>query len=154
MQAKWTERILDEMCAALAKRRGAAEETLLRLRGLMNKAIPDCLVNGYEPLVGGLDLPDPDDRHVLAAAIKVGAQVIVTDNVRDFPADYLAQWDIEAKTPDDFVLDLIGINDRVVYACVQQIVDERVNPPETFDEVLGQLERCGLIESAALLRLG
>ncbi|SDM84344.1 PIN domain-containing protein [Allokutzneria albata] len=154
VQAKWTERILDEMCAAIAKRRGAAEETLLRLRGLMNKTIPDCLVNGYEPLVGGLDLPDPDDRHVLAAAIKVGAQVIVTDNVRDFPADYLAQWDIEAKTPDDFVLDLIGINDRVVYACVQQIVDERVNPPETFDEVLGQLERCGLIESAALLRLG
>jgi hypothetical protein len=91
---------------------------------------------------------------VLAAAIRVGAQVIVTANLSDFPPDYLGQWDVEAKSPDDFVLDLIGINDRVVYSCVQQIVDERVNPPETIDDVLGQLERAGLIESAAALRLG
>src|SRR6266536_330426 len=75
---------------------------------------------------------DPDDRHVLAAAIKAGAQVIVTADLADFPGEYLAQWGIEARGLDDFVLDFIGINDRVVHACVQQIVDERSNPPETF----------------------
>jgi predicted nucleic acid-binding protein len=154
VQAKWTEQILDELDRALAETRGIPEEKRRRLRTLMNAAIADCLVDGYQPLVEGLKLPDVDDRHVLAAAIKAGAQVIVTSNVADFPTDYLAHWGIEAKSPDDFILDLISINDRVVYACVQQIVDERVNPPETFDEVLAQLERSGLIETAAALRLG
>lgn len=120
----------------------------------MTAAIQDCLVADYQPIMAGLVLPDPDDCHVLAAAIKASAQVIVTYNVADFPADYLARWGIEAKTPDDFILDLIDLNHPVVYSCVQQIVDERVNPPETLDDVLGQLERAGLIEAAATLRLG
>jgi hypothetical protein len=72
----------------------------------------------------------------------------------DFPADLLGVWGVEGKSPDDFVLDLLGINGRVVHACVQQIVDERRNPPETFEDVLGQLERSGLIESVAELRSG
>ncbi|MBP2338988.1 putative nucleic acid-binding protein [Saccharothrix coeruleofusca] len=154
VQAKWTDRILDELDRALADKRGVPEEKRRRLRQLINASVADCLVEGYESLIQGLELPDPDDRHVLAAAIRAGAQVIVTSNLADFPADYLARWDIEAKSPDEFVLDLIGIEDRVVYACVQQIVDERVNPPETIDDVLAQLERSGLIESAASLRLG
>ena len=153
VQAKWTDQILDELDRALADKRGIPEDKRRRLRRLMNAAIADCRVYGYEPLIEGLKLPDPDDRHVLAAAIKIGAQVIVTANVADFPAEYLAQWGVETRSPDDFVLDLIGINDRAVYACVQQIVDERTNPPETFDDVLSQLERSGLIETAAFLRL-
>lgn len=153
VQAKWTDQILDELDRALAERLRIPEDKRQRLRRLMNAAVANCLIDGHEPLIEGLKLPDPDDRHVLAAAIKAGAQVIVTANVSDFPAEYLAQWDVEARTPDDFVLDMIGINDRAVYACVQQIVDERTNPPETFDDVLAQLERCGLIETAAFLRL-
>lgn len=116
VQAKWTNRILDELDQALADKLRIPEEKRQRLRRLMNAAIADCLVDGYEPLIDGLKLPDPDDRHVLAAAIKAGAQVIVTANVADFPADYLDQWGVEVKSPDDFVLDLIGINDRAVYA--------------------------------------
>jgi len=154
VQAKWTNHILDELDRSLAARRGIPQDRRQRLRYLMNAAIPDCLVDGYEPLIDGLKLPDPEDRHVLAAAIKCGAQVIVTSNVGDFPPEYLAGSDVEVRTPDDFVLDMIGISDRAVYACVQQIVDERTNPPQTFDEVLTQLERSGLIETAAVLRLG
>ncbi|GAA3461429.1 PIN domain-containing protein [Saccharothrix longispora] len=153
VQAKWSEQILTELDRAL-ERKGIAADKRHRLRHLINRSVPDCLVTGHEALVDGLVLPDPDDRHVLAAAISCGAQVIVTDNLKDFPAECLVRWDIEAKSPDDFVLDLIGINDRVVYSCVQQIVDERTSPPETIDDVLGQLERSGLIESAAALRLG
>lgn len=154
VQAKWTNHILDELDRGLAERRGIPEDKRHRLRLLMNAAVADCLVEGYEPLIDSLKLPDPDDRHVLAAAIKCGAQVIVTSNVDDFPSEVLNSWEVEARTPDDFVLDMIGINDRAVYACVQQIVDERTNPPQTFDEVLTQLERSGLIETAAVLRLG
>jgi len=98
VQAKWTNAILDEMLAALRRNRpDIPAGKLERLRDLMNKAVRDCLVTGYEPLIEGLKLPDPDDRHVLAAAIKTGAQVIVTRNLKDFPESDLQPWDIEAN---------------------------------------------------------
>ena len=140
VQAKWTEDILDEVFGSLARNRpDIAQEKLTRLRELVNSAIPDCLVTGYEPLIEGLKLPDPKDRHVLAAAITVGAQVIVTANLKHFPAELLAPWNVEAKSPDDFVLDQISIDDRTVFACVQAIADSRNQRPETVDDVLGQL---------------
>lgn len=153
VRARWSVAILEELDRALEER-AVTPEKRRRLFELMNAAVPDCLVEGFEALIGDLKLPDADDRHVLAAAIKVGAQVIVTNNLSDFPNDSLAPWSVEAKSPDDFVLDLIDFDARVVYACVQQIVDERRNPPESFDEVLGQLERAGLVESVAELRMG
>jgi predicted nucleic acid-binding protein len=111
VQAKWTEKILDEVTDNLRKNMPdiTAEKTD-RLRQLMNTAVRDCLVSGYEPLIAALDLPDPNDRHVLAAAIKAKAQIIVTKNLRDFPADRLAPWDLKAKSPDSFVRDLIDID--------------------------------------------
>jgi hypothetical protein len=78
---------------------------------------------------------------VLAAAIRASAQVIVTSNIRHFPPDYLQRFGIEARTPDDFVLDQIGINGNVVFACVQQIADTRERPPNTVSDILEELER-------------
>jgi predicted nucleic acid-binding protein len=152
VQAKWTGRILDEAFAAVLKSRPDINPgQLTRVRELMIEAVPDCLVSGHEPLVGGLHLPDPDDRHVLAAAIKAGAQVIVTAD-KAFTAEALQRWDIEAKSPDEFVLDQIGISDRLVWACVEAIVNSRRKRPETVEDVLGQLERSGLVRSVAALR--
>jgi predicted nucleic acid-binding protein len=100
VQAKWTDQILDEMLSNLAKKRpDIPAEKLGTLRELMNKAVRDCLVTGYEPLIESLRLPDPDDRHVLAAAIKSSAQVIVTTNLRHFPEAELRRWNVEAKSP-------------------------------------------------------
>jgi predicted nucleic acid-binding protein len=153
VQAKWTDQILDEALGSLKENRpDIPEHKLSRLRELINEAVPDCLVTGYEPLIEGLKLPDPKDRHVLAAAIKAGAQVIVTANLRHFPATYLAEWDVEARSPDDFILDQIGIDSRVVFACVQEIANSRQLRPETAADVLSQLERAGLVESVAALR--
>ncbi len=73
----------------------------------MNDAVRDCLVTGYEDLIASLSLPDPDDRHVLAAAIRADADVIVTYNLKDFPAETLAPFDIEAQHPDDFLVSLL-----------------------------------------------
>ncbi|MEV6321565.1 PIN domain-containing protein [Nocardia sp. NPDC051787] len=155
VQAKWTDRILDEALSNLsAKRPDIPSEKLARLRTLMNAAIPDCQIYGYEPLIEGLKLPDPDDRHVLAAAIAAGAQVIVTSNLADFPTDALAPWHIEAKSPDDFLLDQIDLDDRVVWACIQQIADSRINPPESIQDILDALENAGLVEAVASLRAG
>jgi hypothetical protein len=110
------------------------------------------MVTGYEDLAESLKLPDPGDHHVLAAAIRASAQVIVTSNIRHFPPDYLQRFGIEARTPDDFVLDQIGINGNVVFACVQQIADTRERPPNTVSGILEELERSGLVQAAAALR--
>ncbi|TDW17012.1 PIN domain-containing protein [Kribbella kalugense] len=109
-------------------------------------------VTGYEPLIEVLDLPDANDRHVLAAAIKANAQVIVTENTKDFPSAKLASWNVEAKSADDFVLDLIDLNQQAVYAQVQRMADAWRNPPGTVEDVLDSLEHIGLIGTAAALR--
>jgi hypothetical protein len=153
VQAKWTDRILDDLCTARLRRNPDVGQTkLARLRELMNAAVADCLITGYEPLVDSLKLPDPDDRHVLAAAIKASAQVIVTTNLRDFPAADLGEWNIEAKSPDEFVLDQINIDDRIVFSCVQEIANVRRRAPETVADVLAELENVGLVTSVAALR--
>lgn len=155
VQGRWTERILEEMTGAMTRRRpDIPAERLDRLRNRMNAALRDCCVRGYEPLIEGLKLPDPDDRHVLAAAIACRADVIVTFNLSDFPAPQLDQWGTEAWSPDDFLIDLVDHDAKRVWGCLQRIADSRRNPPETIEEVLMQLERSGLIESVAMLRTG
>jgi len=76
---------------------------------LMCAAVRDCLVTGYEPLLVGLELPDPDDRHVLAAALRSNAHVVVTWNLRDFPASTLDRFDVEAQSPDRFIQHLVDL---------------------------------------------
>jgi predicted nucleic acid-binding protein len=98
VQAKWTDTILDEVFTSLVKNRPDLDPARLgRTRELMAGAIRDVLVVGYQPLMEVLTLPDPDDRHVLAAAIRARAQLIVTGNLRDFPAAALAPRDVEAR---------------------------------------------------------
>ena len=144
VQAKWTDQIIDEVFLNLDMNRPDLDpQQLTRTRDLMNRAVRDCLVTGYDPLVDALDLPDPGDRHVLAAAIKARAQVIVTHNLK---------WDMEAKSADDFILDQIDLSRDSVYGAVQRIADSRGNPPATFADVLAMLERDGLVESVAALR--
>ncbi|WP_235826501.1 PIN domain-containing protein [Candidatus Frankia alpina] len=109
-------------------------------------------MSDYEPLIEGLKLPDLKDRHVLAAAIKAGAQVIVTRNLKDFPAASLELWGVEAKSPDAFVLDQVGIRVQQVAAAIRQIADSRTDPPESVDDILRQLEHNGLVESITALR--
>jgi hypothetical protein len=146
---------LDEMFNALKRSRPDLDPVKLdRTRTLMGTAVRDWKVTDYEPLMDSLKLPDPDDRHVLAAAIRARAQVIVTSNLEDFPAADLRPWDIEAKSPDEFVRDQIGLDRSVVYAAVQQIADSWVNPPGSADDVLERLERNGLAVSVAELRAG
>ena len=99
-RAKWSEQILDEMVRSILRRRPDLDaQRLARTRELMCDAIPNCLVTGYEPLIDGLELPDPDDRHVPAAAIRCSAQVIVTSDLKHFPASALERFNIEAQSP-------------------------------------------------------
>jgi hypothetical protein len=119
---------------------------------LLQRALPDATVSGYEPLVDALDLPDPDDRHVLAAAIRAGAQAIVTFNLSDFPRAKLALHHCEAQHPDNFVLNALDLAPGpLLRALVEQAAELR-RPPMTVDEVLDRLLDLGLVRSVARFR--
>jgi len=153
VQARWSERILDECFTSIARQRPDLPTGALdRTRALMNDAVPDCLVTGFEPLEEALKLPDPDDRHVLAAAIQANAQVIVTFNLGDFPADALAPYDIEAKHPDGFLLDSLDIAPGAMVRCLTEQAAVLRNPPRTVAEVLETLREQGLVRAVARFR--
>jgi len=152
-RARWTEQILDEMVTSIVRRRSDLDpQRLARTRELMCDAIADCLVTGYEPLIDALELPDPHDRHVLAAAIRSNAGVIVTANLDDFPPSALEPFNIEAQSPDNFVLHLVELAPARVAAVVQQQATALNNPPQTVDDLLERLVRNGLPRAVASLR--
>lgn len=153
VRARWTEQILDEVFRNLKKNRPDLNPANLdRTRVLMNGAIRDVLVTGYEPLIDVLELPDPGDRHVLAAAIKVGAQTIVTNNLQDFPADRLSAWDVEASSADDFLHAMVDLDAKVVFSLVQKFADSLDKPPMDVDQMLTALGNEGLGATVAALR--
>lgn len=153
VRARWSDAILDECFRSILENRPELKpEALDRTRALMKLAVPDCIVDGYEDLVGGLALPDPDDRHVLAAAIRAGAQIIVTFNLKDFPEEALAAYGIETKHPDEFVIDQIDLAPGAVVNVVVEQSQTLKNPPRSVAELLDTLRDCGLIQSVAKLR--
>jgi predicted nucleic acid-binding protein len=153
VHARWTDTIHDEWIRnVLADNSRVTPERLARTRVLMNDAVRDSLVTGYEDLIETLTLPDPDDRHVLAAAIRAGAEVIVTFNLRDFPDEALKPFDIQARHPDDFVVSLFDVAPAVVCATLKSQRESLRNPPKTAEELLTTLESQGLLQSVARLR--
>src|SRR5437763_11557894 len=107
-RARWSPDVHEEWISNLLKKRpDLTRDKLERTRMLMDKNAVDALVTGYEDLIPALHLPDPDDRHVLAAAIRGHADVIVTMNLRDFPSNAITPFRIEAQHPDEFVLHLL-----------------------------------------------
>src|SRR5262249_17104856 len=153
VRARWTETIHEEWIRNVLKdnpRR--SDEGLARTRTLMNEAVRDCRVTGHKDLIPSLSLPDPDDRHVLAAAIRAGAGVIVTYNLTDFPAEALTRFDIEAQHPDDFPVGLLDLVPGVVCAAVKRQRESLQNPPKTAEELLATLESQGLPQAVARLR--
>jgi predicted nucleic acid-binding protein len=152
-RAKWTDRIHDEWVRnLLINRPDLKAEQLDRVRDLMNKNIQDSLVIDFESLIPTLELPDLDDRHVLAAAITAKADTIVTFNLKDFPAVTLAIYDIEAKHPDDFVSELIDQNPQEVIQAINTIRSRLRNPPQTFDSYMETLLKQGLTTTIVMLR--
>ncbi|MFG0407966.1 PIN domain-containing protein [Pseudomonas sp. NY5710] len=136
-RARWSVQIHDEWTRNVLKNRSdLTKDQLDRTVVAMNRAVPDCLVNDYEPLMLGLDLPDEDDRHVLAAAIKCGASVIVTYNLKDFPAEILKRFEIEALHPDVFLSDIWDLDQAAVLEAVQKQRASLKNPRYTSRELL------------------
>ncbi len=152
-RAKWSADVHEEWISSLLKNRhDLTRDKLERTRMLMDKHAIDALVIGYEDLIPGLQLPDPNDRHVLAAAIRGQANVIVTMNLRDFPSDVLAAFGIEAQHPDEFILHLLDVAPGSVVAAAENHRQSLKNPPKTVSEYLETLERQGLTQTVSVLR--
>ena len=118
IDARWTDAIHDEWMRNLAANTPTLSlDALRRTRDLMNRVLPEANVTGYERHIEAIELKDADDRHVAAAGIETRASLIVTWNVRDFPAKELAKYGLRKQTPDALLLDLYaGVPDVVVAA--------------------------------------
>jgi predicted nucleic acid-binding protein len=152
-RAKWTDAIHEEWMRNVRKDYpDITQAQLERIRDLMNAHVRDCLVTEYEDLIGALTLPDPDDRHVLAAAIRAGAGVIVTTNLVDFPKETLTKYGIEAQHPDEFIMHLLDLAPHLVCSAAKKQRESLKNPPLTVEQYLESLERQGLPQTVSALR--
>ena len=152
-RAKWSDKIHDEwICKLLENRPDLNREQLEETRNLMDAHVIDCLVTDYQDLIPSLDLPDPNDRHVLAAAIRSETDVIVTFNLKDFPHDTLAKHGIDVQHPDEFIKRLLDLAPDTVCESAKTHRQRLKNPPKTVDEYLASLEHQGLAQTVRGLR--
>jgi predicted nucleic acid-binding protein len=152
--AKWTTRIEDEWVRALENSRPDLIGRLDVRRDCMRAAIPDWEIASehWQRLDVVVELPDPGDRHVLAAAIAGHADCIVTDNLRDFPADILQPFEIEAIDPDTFIVHKWDLHPVAAISAFKRMRARRKKPESTPDEFATVLERAGLPATADRLR--
>ena len=152
-RARWSDMIHDEwMRNVLASRPDLTQDQLNRTRQLMNAHVRDSLVTGFEHLIPSINLPDPGDRHVAAAAIHSGASLIVTFNLKDFPAEALKPYNLAALHPDDFIVDLLDVHPTGVLEAAASHRRSLKNPPKTANEYLDTLLAQKLTQSVAVMR--
>lgn len=151
-RARWTKEIHCEWKRNLLKNRtDLTMEQLDRTSELMDLAIPEACVNDCQDLIAGLSLPDKNNRHVLAAAIRCGAGVIVTFNLRDFPDASLLPFGIEAQHPDEFIENLFHLDPVAVIAAAQKQRRQLKMPAMDVESFLDLLQRQGLTHSVRAL---
>lgn len=147
-RARWTDLIHDEWTRNVLKQRPDLNpEDFERTRSLMNSHVRDSLVTGFEHLIPSIELPDADDRHVVAAAIHGGANLIVTFNLKDFPASALQRYNLLTQHPDDFIFDLLDLHPALVCRAATNHRRSLKNPPKTTDEYLDTLLKQGLTQT-------
>jgi len=152
-RAKWSNMVHEEWMEAVQRDfPNITRLQLERTRDLMNQNAIDSLVTGFEQRIDSLKLPDPDDRHVLAAAITGFAARIVTFNLKDFPSALLQPYGLKAQHPDEFIIQLMDLNVESVCAAARQHRLNLKNPPKTAEEYIATLERQGLTKTVARLR--
>jgi predicted nucleic acid-binding protein len=154
-RARWTEAIHEEWIRAVLRVRPDLQaKDLHRTRDLMNANVRDCLITEYEPLISELELPDPHDRHVLAAAIRGRVDVIVTYNLKDFPPKLLESYEIEAQHPDEFIAHLIDLAPTSVLEAAKLVRARLKSPPLSAQEYLEALTRQQLSKTVDFLLEG
>lgn len=130
----WSAGVLSELDRNLRKR-GATDAQIEHRLNQMAVHFPDAEVTGYEHLIASMT-NDHKDRHVLAAAIRGGAEALVTENLRDFPESALAPYDIAAVHQDEFLLDQLDLSPAAVLAALRRQVSRHRRDPRTVEDLL------------------
>ena len=153
-RAKWTNEIHEEWISNLLEQRpDIPREALDRTKALMNAHVRDCLVDGYQHLTETIaGIPDPGDRHIVAAAYHCGADAIVTFNLKDFPGEALRAYRLEAIHPDDFVWYQTDLNLAKVIWAVRTCRQRLKAPPLPIEDYLQRIEACSMPKTVAVLR--
>lgn len=152
-QPKWSAEIHREWCRNLLMNRpDITQAALTRTVELMERALPDARVVGFETLIEGLTLPDENNRHVLAVALRAKAEVIVTLNQKDFPASALQKFNIEALHPDDFITDLLDLSPGLALEAVRRQRQSLRHPPLSTDDFLDMMPKQGLNGTVSVLK--
>lgn len=155
---RWSGTILDETQRAIAgilaaKGEAAAADHAARARGVMEAAFEEAMIVGFEPFLPMCPaLPDPDDAHVVAAALKTRAEIIVTENLKDFPADLLEPLGLDVRSSDDFIADAIALDPGKAVAAIRRMRERLKRPAKTPDVLLRDMEAAGLTETVNVLR--
>ena len=153
-RVRWSARILEETARAIDRITEGNGNPSKQI-DVMDRAFPEATVDGFEQIEDVIlagDLKDRDDAHVIAAAIKCGASVIVTDNLKDFPKELLKAYDIEAKMADDFIADIIDLDDVQAMAALNRMRIRFKRPEYTWDAICEKAESQGLIQTASLMQ--
>lgn len=152
-KARWSADIHREWIEALLRKEPHRDRaTLERTRDLMDRSTRDAVIGGYEALIPSLALPDPNDRHVLAAAITGHCDVIVTQNLKDFPESALAAFGIEVQHPDNFLCNQMSLAPGLFCSAAQKVRARLKNPPFSVEDYLETLTRQGLVATVAELQ--
>jgi hypothetical protein len=151
-RARWTDANHEEWIRGLvAHRPDLSRERFNRTKELMDETILDCMVSGYEHLIPSITLPDPDDRHVVAAAIHGRADAIVTFNLKHFPNGSLSPYGLEAIHPDEFISAQKDLDEAKVVVAAQSCRERLKNPTINSDEYLETLLRQELPKTVSIL---
>ena len=154
---RWSSRVLDETEAAIEEilnGKGVADAAARakRARASMEAAFEDAMVTDFDNfLPAAAHIPDPGDRHVVAAAVKTQAAMLVTENLKDFPADVLYDLNMEAKSADAFIADTIALDKARAVAAIRPMRERFKRPEMTPEELLLVMEAAGLIETVNIL---
>ncbi|MDX1628027.1 MAG: PIN domain-containing protein [Fulvivirga sp.] len=149
---KWSKSLMEEFIAIFESKGNLDPKKVMQQVKRMNNAFPDALVTNYEEIMKSIELKDKKDIHVLAAGIKCNANVIITNNLADFPGDYLNEFSLNAKSPDDFMADLIDLDPSTSIEAYRNMILCKNNPPLDEIEYLDILKKNNLISTADILR--
>ncbi|OPF19808.1 hypothetical protein B1L04_03220 [Microcystis aeruginosa KW] len=150
---RWSAIIHEEwMRNVLADRPDLSLERLERTRNLMLTYQPSALVTDFEKYIPELELPDPQDRHVVAAAIEGGCDAIVTFNLKDFPSEVLDPYGLMALHPDLFISQCFADYPAQVLTALKKQHRSLRSPPCSLSDLLDTLMRCGLSKTVMMLR--
>lgn len=159
---RWSPKIIEETHMAFLKiyqkRYGDdTEEKAGKAIEAMNSAFPEAMLDDdlstlISMLQSDYNLPDPDDAHVIAAAIKCRADIIITENLKDFPVKVLNSYNMEAKSADAFIADAIGLAPEKAYITIRKMRLRLNNPAFTPETLYHKMEKSGLTETATILK--